>query len=91
VTLAAPEIANLFLSLAAVAGVLILMAVISSRDPWAPLNRRFLFGLRVIAMLFAGRALFVFTGVEFFRFFILLGATLIPLSVLLLAEGLLVS
>ena len=88
-TLAAFDTANLFLSLAALAGVLILQSVIGARDPWAPLNRRFLLGLRVMAMLFAGRALLILTGLDFFRFFILLGATLIPVSVLLLAEGLL--
>lgn len=88
-TLAASDTGNLFLSLAALAGLLILQAVICARDPWAPLNRRFLLGLRVMAMLFAGRALFILTGLDFFRFFILLGATFVPLSVLLLAEGLL--
>ncbi|AKS45777.1 hypothetical protein SAMN05444287_0876 [Octadecabacter temperatus] len=88
-TLAASDTGNLFLALAALAGLLILQAVICARDPWAPLNRRFLLGLRVMAMLFAGRALLILTGWDFFRFFILLGATLIPLSVLLLAEGLL--
>ena len=88
-TLAAADTGNLFLALAAVAGLLILQSVITSRDPWAPLNRRFLLGLRVMMMLFAGRALFVMTDIQFFRFFILLGATLIPLSVILLAEGLL--
>ncbi len=88
-TLAAADTGNLFLSLAAIAGLWILQSVICARDPWAPLNRRFLLGLRVMAMLFAGRALFILTDLEFFRFFILLGATLIPLSVLLLGEGLL--
>ena len=88
-TLAASDAGNLFLSLAAIAGLLILQAVICARDPWAPLNRRFLLGLRVMAMLFAGRALLILSGFEFFRFFILLGAALIPLSVLLLVEGLL--
>lgn len=85
----AAETGNLFLALSAVAGLLILQGVITARDPWAPLNRRFLLGLRVMMMLFAGRALWVVTGVDFFRFFILLGATLIPISALLLAEGLL--
>lgn len=88
-TLAASDTGNLFLSLSALAGLLILQSVICARDPWAPLNRRFLLGLRVMAILFAGRALLILTGLDFFRFFILLGATLIPLSVLLLAEGLL--
>ncbi|MCF2904208.1 hypothetical protein L0666_04345 [Octadecabacter sp. CECT 8868] len=88
-TLVAADTVNLFLSLAALAGVFILQRVICARDPWAPLNRRFLMGLRVMIMLFAGRALLVLTGWEVFRFFILLGASLIPLSVLLLSEGLL--
>jgi len=88
-TLAASDIGNLFLSFAALAGLLILQSVICARDPWEPLNRRFLLGLRVMAMLFAGRVLLILTGLDFFRFFILLGATLIPVSVVLLAEGLL--
>ena len=88
-TLAASSTGNLFLALAALAGLLILQSVITSRDPWEPLNRRFLLGLRVMAMLFAGRAMLIMTGIEFFRFFVLLGATLVPLSVVLLAEGLL--
>ena len=88
-TLAASSTGNLFLALAALAGLLILQSVITSRDPWEPLNRRFILGLRVMAMLFAGRAMLIMTGIEFFRFFVLLGATLVPLSVVLLAEGLL--
>lgn len=87
--LAASQTGNLFLSLAAIAGLLILQGVISARDPWEPLNRRFLLGLRVMTMLFAGRALLILTGIDAFRFFVLLGVALIPISVLLLAEGLL--
>lgn len=83
------DIGNLFLSVAALAGVMILSYVIASRGAQEPLNRRFLFGLRVIMVLFAGRALFVLTDVQFFRFFIVLAASLVPLCVLLLAEGLL--
>lgn len=88
-TLTAAQTGNLFLALAALAGLLIVQGVIAARDPWAPLNRRFLLGLRVMMMLFAGRAFLVLTGLDFFRFFILLGATLIPLCVVLLTEGLL--
>ena len=83
------EIGNLFLSASALSGLMILSHVISSRDAWAPLNRRFIFGLRVMMVLFAGRALFILTDVQFFRFFILLGASVIPISVLILTEGLL--
>lgn len=88
-TFTATDTGSLFLALAAVAGLLILHNAICTRDPWAPLNRRFLFGLRVMMMLFAGRSMLVLTDLPFFRFFILLGAALIPLSVLLLSEGLL--
>ncbi|MEL6959129.1 MAG: hypothetical protein AAGL89_09290 [Pseudomonadota bacterium] len=88
-TEAAPIIGNLFLSLTALTGLLILQGVITARDSMAPINRRFLFGLRVMALLFAGRVMMIITGVEAFRFFVLLGAALIPIAVLLLTEGLL--
>lgn len=88
-TMTAADLANLFLSLAALAGILILRAVITARDRRAPLNRRFLFGLNVLSMLFGARFLLVVTGLDPFRLFILLAASLIPLAVLLLAEGLL--
>jgi len=83
------DIGNLFLSLCAVVGLVILHGVIAVRGAREPLNRRFLFGLRVMMLLFAGRALFVMTEFGVFRVFVLLGAALIPLSVLLLCEGLL--
>lgn len=88
-TPAAPVIADLFLSLCAVAGLLILLRLLVSRGGFEPLNRRFLFGVRVMLLLFAGRALGVLTGSVLFRVAELLGAALIPLAVLLLAEGLL--
>jgi len=86
---AAPILGDLFLSLAALAGLVILQGWLVARDPWEPLNRRFLFGLRVLMALFAGRALWIATGSELFRVLILMGAALVPLAVLLLAEGLL--
>lgn len=88
-TPAAPLIADLFLSLAALSGLAILHALIAARGRWEPLNRRFLFVLRAVMLLFIGRALIVLTGAGIFRLLILLGAALIPLAVLLLAEGLL--
>lgn len=88
-TAAAPLIGNLFLSLAALAGLFVVHGVVSARDPWAPLNRRDLFGLRVSVVLFAGRALVIITGSDAFRLLVLLGVALIPLAVLLLVEGLL--
>lgn len=86
---AGPMLAGLALSLAAFAGLVALHQAIVARDPRAPLNRRFLFGIRITMLLFAGRALVVMTGVEAFRFLILLAAALVPLAVLLLTEGLL--
>lgn len=88
-TLAASDTGNLFLALAALAGLWIVHNVVIVRGAREPLNRRFLFVLRAMMMLFAGRALFVSTDLQMFRFFILLGAALIPLSVVLLSEGLL--
>ncbi len=87
--LAVSDTGNLVLSLAALAGLMILQGVIMARDRSAPLNRRFLFGLRVLMMLFAGRALFVVTDLQVFRFFILLAAACVPVSVVILAEGML--
>lgn len=88
-TAAAPIIGNLFLSLAALAGLAILHGLLAARDPYEPLTRRFLFGIRVMMLLFAGRALIVLTGADVFRILVFLGAALVPLAVLLLAEGLL--
>lgn len=88
-TAQAPWIGDMFLSLSAVVGLVIIHGLISARDPQDPLNRRFLFGVRVMLLLFAGRAVYGFTGFDLLRSVILFGAALIPLSVLLLAEGLL--
>jgi hypothetical protein len=86
---AAPPMTNLFLSLAALTGLALLHGVITARGAMDPINRRFLFGLRVTILLFAARALFVLTGVTAFGPLILLSASLIPLAVIILTEGLL--
>ena len=80
---------DLYLSLLAVGGLAILQGVIVGRGAEDPLNKRFLFGLRVTVMLFAGRALVMATGLTGFRVLVLLAASLIPLAVLILTEGLL--
>ena len=80
---------DVYLSLAAVGGLVILHRVITARGADDPLNRRFLFGLRVTMLLFAGRALVMATGLTGFRVLVLLAASLIPLAVLLFTEGLL--
>lgn len=86
---AAVMLTQLFLSCAALLGLFVLQGVLVQRDPWDPINRRFLFGLRVTMALFAGRVLLILTGIEAFRILVLLAAGLIPLAVLLLTEGLL--
>jgi hypothetical protein len=86
---AAPALTNLFLSLAALTGLVLLHGVITARGALDPINRRFLFGLRVTILLFAARALLVLTGVSAFGPLILLAASLIPLAVIILTEGLL--
>ncbi|WP_342076135.1 hypothetical protein [Yoonia sp. SS1-5] len=86
---AAPIMTELFLSGAALAGLWVLAATLHQRDQWDPINRRFLFGVRVLMTLFAGRVLVVLTDLAAFRILELLAAALIPLAVLLLTEGLL--
>ena len=86
---AAPLLADLFLALAAVIGLITLHRVITSRGPWEPLNRRFLFGIRVTTMLFACRALGILTGIGLFYTLMIIAAALIPVAVLILTEGLL--
>ena len=88
-TAAASVLVGLVLSLAALGGLWALHRLIQTRDAGGPLSRRFLFGIRVTMLLFAGRALDVLTGVGLFRGLVLLAAALIPLAVLILTEGLL--
>ncbi|MEM9784984.1 MAG: hypothetical protein AAF801_00680 [Pseudomonadota bacterium] len=86
---AATILVQLFLSCAALLGLFVLRRALIARDPWDPINRRFIFGIQVTMMLFAARVLMIVTGIEAFRTFVLLAAGLIPLAVLLLTEGLL--
>ncbi|MEO0929637.1 MAG: hypothetical protein AAFY14_03155 [Pseudomonadota bacterium] len=86
---AATILVQLFLSCAALLGLFVLRRALIARDPWDPINRRFIFGVQVTMMLFAARVLMIVTGIEAFRTFVLLAAGLIPLAVLLLTEGLL--
>lgn len=86
---AAPVLTDISLSLAALAGLFVLHGVIAGRGRTDPLNRRFLFGIKVTMLLFAGRALTGLTGVEGLRIIVLFAAALIPIAVLILTEGLL--
>ncbi len=86
---AAPLLAELFLSAAALVGLWALFRVISSRGAWDPLNRRFLFGIRVTMALFAARALATITDMALFSAVVIIAAAWIPLAVLILTEGLL--
>ncbi len=86
---AAPMVTDLALSVAALAGLVILHQTLVGRGRWDPLNRRFIFGIRVTILLFAARVLGPMTGLAAFDRLVLLAAALIPLSVLVLTEGLL--
>lgn len=85
----AAEITQLCMSLAALLGLLSLQMLLQRRDANDPINRRFLFCLRITMLLFLGRVLVALTGVQVFRILVLLGAAFIPLAALLLSEGLL--
>ncbi|MFQ1699934.1 hypothetical protein ACJ5NV_04995 [Loktanella agnita] len=86
---AATELTELFLSCGALLGLLTLQNVLLRRDGWDPINRRFLFCIRVMMLLFAGRVLTIVPGLPIFRVMVLLGAALLPLAALLMTEGLL--
>lgn len=86
---AAVIIAQIFLSAAALVGLYVLQRVLVRRGPWDPINRRFLFGVRITMVLFTGRVLMILTGIEAFRILVLFAAAIIPLAVLILTEGLL--
>lgn len=85
----ATVVVELYLSCAALLGLCVLHRALVRRDPGDPINRRFLFSVRVAMLLFAGRVLIITTGIAAFRTPVLLAAGLIPLAALLLVEGLL--
>ena len=82
-------VADTITSLAALFGLLIVISVVGGRDTGDPLSRRFLFGLRVLAVLLACRILDWVTGIGIFRLVTIVAAGLLPLAALLLTEGLL--
>lgn len=86
---AAGALTQLYLSCAALIGLGVLQSVLVGRDAFDPINRRFLFGVRLLMTLFLGRILIALTGIEAFRILILFAASLLPLAALVLTEGLL--
>ncbi|SFR36566.1 hypothetical protein SAMN04488005_0990 [Yoonia tamlensis] len=88
-TQSATDLTQLCMSLAAILGLVTLQMVLLRRDRHDPINRRFLFCLRITMLLFIGRVAVAVTGVQGFRVLVLLGAAFIPLAALLLTEGLL--
>lgn len=80
---------ELCMSLAALLGLVTLHRLLHLRNSEDPINRRFVFCIRLTMLLFTGRVLLELTGWNAFRIPILLGAALIPLGALLLTEGLL--
>lgn len=81
-------IADCFVSLAALAGLCTFMRLIIAGDGADPLARRMLFAMAVLAALMLSRVALWVTDIGIFRFLTLTAAGLIPLSALLLAEGL---
>jgi hypothetical protein len=81
-------IADSFVSLSALGGLLILLSVIRRFDAESPLTRRFAFGLRVLAALMAFRVLAWWTGWHVFSGATVIAAGLVPLATVILAEGL---
>jgi hypothetical protein len=82
-------VADTITSLAALFGLLIVISIVGGRDTGDPLSRRFLFGLRVLAVLLGCRILDWITGFGVFRVATIVAAGLLPLAALLLTEGLL--
>lgn len=82
-------LAHLYLSLAAVIGLVLLHMSLRAQSPDDPLTRRFVFGVRVTMAIFAGRALVVLQGGALSLALVSVAAALVPLAVVLLAEGLL--
>lgn len=83
-----PTIADMFISLAAFCGLVILIRSIRILDAESPLTRRVLFGLRVLAALMICRVLTWWTGLFLFNAATYIAAGLVPLAAILLAEGL---
>lgn len=82
-------IADSFVSLSALGGLLILIGAIRGFDAASPLTRRFLFGLHVLSVLMASRVLSWWTGLFLFEAATVAVAGLVPLATVMLAEGLL--
>jgi hypothetical protein len=89
VTLSASLIADCFVSLAAFCGLLMFMAHVPKGEQASPLGRRILFGMSVLAVLMLARVLLWLTGLGVFSLMTLTAAACVPLSALLLTEGLL--
>ena len=84
----APTIADMFISLAAFCGLVILIRSIRALNAESPLTRRILFGLHVLAALMICRVLTWWTGLFLFNAATYIAAGLVPLAAVLLTEGL---
>jgi hypothetical protein len=82
-------IADGLISIAAIAGLMVLVGVLRRSGPADALTRRFILGLAVLIVFLSGRLLWWLTGSGFFLTFMLIAAGLIPLATIILAEGLL--
>lgn len=82
-------IADSLVSVAAIAGLVVLVGVLQRSGAADAMTRRFLLGLSVLIIFLSGRLLLWLTGSGFFLTFMLIAAGLIPLAAIILAEGLL--
>ena len=88
-TASAQLTADVITSLAAFFGLIVVISTLRRRSSDDPLLRRFLFGMRLLAVLLIGRVLHWTTDYAIAGFVTLAAAALIPLAALLLSEGLL--
>lgn len=81
-------VADSFVSVAAIAGLLILYFSMRKAERAEWINRRFGFVIQVLICLMATRVLYWVTDLSLFRILNMASAGLVPLSMLLLSEGL---
>ncbi|WP_136440539.1 hypothetical protein [Pacificoceanicola onchidii] len=87
-TLAPEIIADSFVSLSSLLGLFFFGQVLRAQYPREPVTRRFLFAIRVVALMLAARLVQWLTGWEGIGRLTFLAAGLIPLAALLVSEAL---
>lgn len=81
-------IADSYVTLTALAGLFILRSSLKPSNIIAAQNRRFIFAINIIILMLIFRVLVWTTQIKFFDTILLIAASLIPLAMLVLCEGL---